>query len=157
MRIDKRVAIAVLASSLLSSCATVVSTPRQMVTIDSVPQGAKIYTGVRKSRKGTTEIRNRRELGHTPMKVSVIRKDGVVQLEKDGYVSTEVPLHREGNPMILGNIITGGLVGCSIDGSTGAANRYDPDQYLVELQPVTPEAAAPASSEAVEPTSSEIR
>lgn len=141
----KPLVIVLLASFLLSSCATMVSTPRQMITIDSVPQGATIYTGVRRGRRGTGDIVKRREVGHTPMKVSVTRKDGVVILEKEGYQATEVPLHREGNPMIFGNIITGGLVGCSIDGSTGAANQYDPDQYLVELQPLAAAAQPPSS------------
>jgi hypothetical protein len=129
-------AIAALVSSLLvSACATVISSPRQSVKIDSVPQGARVYTAVlAHGRQGG--LVKRAEVGVTPMTVSITRKDGVVELEKEGYELTRVPMKRGLNPWFFGNVLMTSLVSSCIDSSTGAINEYDPDEYRVELQPL---------------------
>lgn len=108
------------------------SGPRQSVKIDSVPQGARVFTAVlAANRQGT--LLKRKEVGVTPMTVSITRKDGVVELEKEGYQVTRVPMRRGMNPWFLGNVVLTSMLSSSIDSSTGAINEYDPDQYLVEL------------------------
>lgn len=126
------------ATSLLSSCATVINTAHQKVTIDSIPQGAKVYAATPKGKKENRKLVGPRLVGLTPIRFSLSRKNGAVLLEKDGYISEEVRLKRTSSPLILGNIITGGTVGTSIDASTGASIEFDPDQYLIELRPVDP-------------------
>jgi hypothetical protein len=127
--------LALTCSFFLSACATVISGPRQSVKIDSVPQGARVFTAVQaNSRQG--DLLKRTEVGVTPMTVSITRKDGVVELEKEGYQLTRVPMTREMNPWFLGNFVMTSLVSSSIDVSTGAVNEYDPGEYRVELQPL---------------------
>lgn len=123
---------AMMGSCLLSACATMMSGPRQSVKIDSVPQGARVFTAVAAyDRQGN--LLKRKEVGVTPMTVSITRKDGVVELEKEGYQLTRVPMRRGMNPWFLGNVVLTSMLSSSIDSSTGAINEYDPDEYLVEL------------------------
>jgi hypothetical protein len=148
--------LAIVGSLVLSSCATMMSGPRQAVKIDSVPQGARVFTGVVSRRQG--KMIRRTEVGVTPMTVSITRKDGVVELEKEGYLVTRVPMRKGTNLWFLGNFLLTSSVSTSVDLSTGAYNEYDPDQYVVELQPqpdwtrpastVTDSAALPPSSAA---------
>lgn len=107
----------------------------QSVKIDSVPQGATVYTGVISTgRMGG--ILKRKEVGVTPIVVSISRKDGAVDLEKDGYQLMQVPLKRGTNPWFFGNFLMTSSLSTSIDTSTGASNEYDPDEYMVALEPL---------------------
>jgi hypothetical protein len=129
--------LALTCSLFLSACATVISGPRQSVKIDSVPQGARVFTAVQAhGRQG--DLLKRTEVGVTPMTVSITRKDGVVELEKEGYQTTRVPMTRDTNPWFIGNFVMTSLVSTCIDVSTGAVNEYDPDEYRVEMQPLQP-------------------
>jgi hypothetical protein len=156
---DRACLLALACSFLLSACATVISSPRQSVKIDSVPQGARVFTAVQKrGRQG--ELRKRTEVGVTPMTVSIPRKDGVVELEKEGYQLTRVPMTREMNPWFVGSLLTS-AISSSVDLSTGAANEYDPSEYRVELQrleTVTAPGSAPSAGEdAEEPFVPDVR
>jgi hypothetical protein len=102
--------------------------------VDSNPQGAKIYIGVR-SDKTAGVVERRVEAGVTPNTVSIARRDGVIQLEKDGYQATEVPLVRTMNNWVWGDILLTSPLSTSIDTSTGASNEFDPGEYLVQLTP----------------------
>lgn len=119
-------------SCMLSACATMMSGSYQSVRVDSVPQGAKVFTGVL-SMNRPGNVKKRKEVGVTPMTVSITRKDGVVELEKPGYLLTRVPMRRGTNPWFLGNVLMTSLLSSMIDSSTGAISEYDPDQYRVEL------------------------
>ena len=117
----------------LTACATVVSTPRQMVKVESNPSGAKIIVTT-KAKPGSTAVAKRVEAGVTPATVSVSRKDGEVLLELEGYETAKVPLKPGFNAWVLGDVALGSLLSTSIDTSTGASNQYDPGQYLVDLK-----------------------
>lgn len=137
-------ALALAAACLLSACATIMTSSSQQVKVDSNPQGAKVFTAVKSTKDGVDAIAKRSEVGVTPMTVIIARKDGAIFLEKEGYAPAEVPLERTMNPWVWGDIVLTSLLSTSIDTSTGAAKKYDPDEYLVELKPAT--AAAPPSS-----------
>lgn len=117
---------------MLSACATVVKGTTQSIKIDSNPQGATVYTAV-KNKDGNL-IKNT-AVGVTPLSVTIPRKDGAVVLKKDGYAPAEVPLTRGMNGWIWGDILLTSPLSTSIDTSTGAAKEYDPEEYMVQLQP----------------------
>lgn len=105
----------------LSSCATLINTSRQNVTINSNPSGAKITVD------GT-------ERGVTPTVLPLKRRlKGNVTLSKDGYQSMNVPLQTTFNTVSILNTI--GILGWLIDAATGAISKYEPATYTVELQP----------------------
>jgi hypothetical protein len=132
--LPRRIVFALITTTLLTACATIVDGPKQSVTVDSNPKGAKIFIASKVRKNGKTEIINRVEAGVTPAAVSISRKDGVIILEKEGYEATEVPLKRGINPWIWGDVVMTSLLSTSIDTSTGAANEYDPGEYLVEMK-----------------------
>jgi hypothetical protein len=129
---------ALVAGALLSGCATLVSGTTQAIKIDSVPQGARVYTAVKSEKNGHPVYGSRSEAGVTPITVLVQRKDGVVFVESPGYEPVEVPMQRGVNPWIIGDVLLTSLLSTSIDTSTGAAKRYDPDEYLIELRAMNP-------------------
>jgi hypothetical protein len=142
-------------SLLLSGCATLISGPRQAVKVDSVPQGARVFTAVQEGgRQGA--LLKRKEVGVTPMTVTITRKDGVVELEKEGYQLTRVPMKRGMNPWFIGTLLFGSLVSTSVDTSTGAVNEYDPDEYRVELQRMASATVQRGAAEA-EPAAAGVR
>lgn len=123
---------ALLVSLLVGGCATIAGGgSTQELTIDSNPKGAKIFLG--NLVKG--EVINLSDSGLvTPSKVTVSRKDAVIILKEEGYEDTNIILTKRINGWVFGNIIFGGVIGISIDSSTGAANRYDPNELFIELQ-----------------------
>ena len=128
----------------LSSCASMQSGTTQLVKVNSVPEGATVYLLVR-SKKG--EVANKLQMGVTPIELRVARKDGVVLLEKEGYKPVEVPLQRKMNPWVWGDIALTSPLSTSIDTSTGAAQEFDPNEYLVELQAVDADGTAEPEQE----------
>lgn len=144
---NRKILSLTLSMCFISSCATMINTEKQKVTIDSLPQNANIFVAEVKGKKETRTLVERRLVGVTPMTVSLKRKNSAVILEKEGYQPAEVPLKRSDSALILGNIITGGTTGTSIDMSSGASIEFDPSQYLVELQPLAAgqESPSPAS------------
>lgn len=151
--INRNVVLALAGSFMLSACASIVTGTKQSIKVDSNPQGAKVYTAVRYKKDGQDAIIKRVAAGVTPTTVVVQRKDGVIQLEKDGYDPAEVPLDRGMNNWVWGDIVLTSLLSTSIDTSTGAAWAYDPDQYVVNLNPAgstppAPAAPAPADTSA---------
>lgn len=123
---------------LIAGCATIVGGgPTQTVHFTSSPEGAKIFIGVvKKGRKGEVETVSLLDSGlKTPSNVVINRKNVTVVLKKEGYQDATISLVSGMNPWFMGNFITGGLIGSSIDSSTGAINEYNPGHYFVELKP----------------------
>lgn len=126
------------ASCTLSACATIVSGTMQSVKIDSNPQGARVTTAVSTIVNNKRVYLKKKDAGVTPTTVSIARIDGAVLLEKDGYHFVDVPLRRTTNPWMIGDLLMMSLLSTSIDTSTGAAEQYDPDEYMVNLKPIPP-------------------
>lgn len=140
--------LAVATGLLVSGCASMISGVYQSVQVDSVPQGARVFTSVQDGSRQPALLR-RKEVGVTPMTVQITRKDGVVELEKEGYLPARVLLHRTMNPWFLGDVLMTSLLSSAIDSSTGAINEYDPDSYRVELVKDPAWVAPPSSGQPV--------
>lgn len=119
---------------IIASCATMFDGTTQTISIDSVPKGANVYVAARSKKTG--QLVRKTKIGVTPLQVEVPRKDGVVLLEAEGYETIEAPLVRGTNPKIWLDVLATSLLSTSIDASTGAMHRYNPGEYLVELQPL---------------------
>jgi len=119
-------------SAILVGCATIVGGgDQQTLNFDSNPKGASIFLG--KMSKGT--VVDLVDTGlTTPASIDVPRKNAVVILKKEGFKDTNVVMTQTMNGWFMGNIIIGGLIGSSIDSSTGAINKYDPDNFFLELE-----------------------
>lgn len=117
----------------IGGCASIVGGgATQQVNIASNPEGAAIWQGRLKGK----EVVDLVDTGlRTPTNITIPRKNVVLILKKDGYQDTNVVLKQTINGWFFGNIIIGGLLGSSIDISTGASMRFDPDNIFVELQP----------------------
>lgn len=124
--------IAAATAMTLASCASIQSGTTQNIKVSSTPVGATVYVAVQKD----GVLVNKVKVGVTPITVNISRKDGAILLEKEGYVATEVALNRTMNPWMWGNILLTSPLSTSIDSSTGAANEYDPGEYMVDMKPV---------------------
>ncbi|MGH8518270.1 MAG: hypothetical protein ACREUE_12515 [Panacagrimonas sp.] len=139
----KTVRLWVIAAFVLTGCASIQGTT-QDVKVDSTPQGATVYVGVRSKKTGGA-IAKKVRAGVTPATVNIPRKDGVILLEKAGYAPAEVPLKTKLNPWFWGDVALLSLLSTSIDTSTGAINKYDPDQFVIPLQPTQPTPPSPST------------
>lgn len=118
----------------LVGCSTMIDGTEQEISIDSNPQGAKVYVAKRARKDGP--LVEKFLAGETPTVVSVARKDGVVIIEKEGYKTLEVPLKKRINGTFVLDVTFLSLLSTSIDISTGAIHEYDPGKYIAELVPV---------------------
>lgn len=107
----------------LVSCATIATGRYQTVSFNSEPSGATVIVGGR-------------TLGKTPLTIPLERKgEQAMIFEKEGYESVTMPLTTSINGWFWGNILTGGLLGSTTDGVSGAINKYSPSAYHVTLKP----------------------
>jgi len=114
-------AVFVVSYSLLTGCATIISGENQVVTIQSIPDGAEI-------------VINGMVKGKTPMTFPLKRaEDQVLEIRKEGYASHSAVLQTQMNGMFWGNILFGGLLGSTTDSSTGASLEYAPGTVVVNL------------------------
>ncbi|MFZ6044771.1 PEGA domain-containing protein [Pseudomonas sp. CR3202] len=122
-----KVASVLLAASLVvSACATIVDGKTQSVTFNSEPQGAEVSVAGR-------------VMGTTPVTAQVDRdKNLAVTFSKDGYKQYTTQMGTTTNSYFWGNIVLGGLIGSTVDASTGAMYEYSPNQYFVTLKPDAP-------------------
>ncbi|HKY93448.1 MAG TPA: hypothetical protein VJM11_20515, partial [Nevskiaceae bacterium] len=97
-----RTMIMAVGACAMSACATINGTTQE-IKVDSSPQGAQIFTGVRSDKTGG-QVQKRTTAGVTPATVTISRKDGVIQLEKAGYEPAEVSLKTTMNPWMWGDI-----------------------------------------------------
>jgi len=121
------------AAIFVSGCASIVDGTKQNVKIDSNPKGAEIYITV----MDDGAIVSQTKAGVTPATVALPRKDGVLVLKKEGYRDTTVTPEKRMNGWVWGDIALLSLLSTSIDTSTGAAKEIDPNEFLVEMKPVT--------------------
>lgn len=127
--------VGALSALLLTGCASIVDGNSQSVSFASNPDGATVYL-------------NGAAIGKTPMTMSAKRRGGPQPLRftKEGHQDVEIQLISGVNPWFFGNILTGGLLGSTTDGLSGAAFRYDPGSYMVSL-PETHESKAASLSD----------
>lgn len=107
-------------SFILNSCATITTGTKQLVTINCNVDGATVsLDGV--------------NVGKTPFTGEIKKNGKVITIEKEGYKSYTIALSTSLEGLFWGNIITGGTLGSVTDFATGAAYKYAPASYQVEL------------------------
>ena len=104
---------------LLTGCATITTGTTQSILVDTTPTGAICRFS-----------RSNREVGvvnPTPGML-MINKDGApltVICTKTGYYPNTGILRANFEPMALGNILLGGIIGIVVDAASGADRKYD--------------------------------
>lgn len=112
--------IITISALIFISCATIVTGTTQLVTINSNVEGATIkLDGV--------------YIGKTPFTGEIKKNGDILTIEKKGYKTYSIALSTSLEGMFWGNIITGGTLGSITDFATGAAYKYSPGNYQVEL------------------------
>lgn len=112
--------VAISATLLLSSCATIFTGTKQNVQINSNPPAADIEVdGVK--------------VGVTPMAVPLKKgfSSPMVSLKLDGYETKTFQPTPAFNPVAILNLF--GLIGWGVDAATGAMMKYDPKVYEIQL------------------------
>jgi hypothetical protein len=124
MKILKFFCSAIILVSLIS-CSTIVNTEKQQVKINSSPEKAIVKI----TNPGGIEVFN----GETPVDTKLKRKfDYIVDISLPGYKSEKIQITKGFEPLFLGNLLCGGLVGMIIDFATGAVYKLEPDEIHVE-------------------------
>lgn len=114
--------ILLVAIVLSSSCATIMLSTTQEVSISSNPTGALVTN-------------NGLQLGKTPVIADLKRKGNhSIKIELEGYEPYEVRLARKVSGWVFGNIIFGGIPGLIIDVITGGMYVLKPEQVQAELR-----------------------
>lgn len=115
-----RLSILVLAM-FASGCATILDGSSQAVTFDSSPNGARIFV-------------NGVEVGTTPLSMQMRRsKNTMILAKKDGYEDQQLALQTTTNGNFWRNIMTGGIVGSTVDYFSDAMIEYSPNRYYISL------------------------
>ncbi|MEI6143375.1 MAG: tetratricopeptide repeat protein, partial [Mariniphaga sp.] len=99
---------------IFSSCATILSGSRQRVLVETEPSGSRVFI----DKKDQNFV--------TPCEIKVKRKKQIVfSFQKDGFKDEEKTVDAKFNPVVLGNVILGGLIGGAVDYGTGAWWKYE--------------------------------
>ncbi|OQW31871.1 MAG: hypothetical protein A4C66_04525 [Nitrospira sp. HN-bin3] len=127
-------AVVLVASGLLTGCATIANGKHQDLTVTSQPEALCVTI-------------NGEPYGATPVVAPLPRKQTyVVQVRKDNYLPYEMTVVPVMNSMIWGNLFFGGLIGMAIDDGTGAAYEHSPSRVHAYF-PVPVGQAMPNKSE----------
>jgi hypothetical protein len=115
---------------LLSGCASMNAPDSDKVSINSIPEGAKVYEGA--NLLGTTPMT------HTFKRDTFQKKN--LTLRKEGYKSQDLQLGTTLEKAALWNfaffITTMGVTSWGIDAANGNMVKYHPDSYLIDLEKV---------------------
>ena len=131
----RRLVLASAVSLCFTGCASLVDGNSQPMSFASTPDEATVYI-------------NGQAVGKTPVTIPIKRKSGDQQLKfsKEGYKDVELTLISNINPWFFGNVVSGGLLGSTTDGLSGAAFKYDPSSYMVTLPALDAVSATVATS-----------
>jgi len=133
--------LAILSLSFLTACAGSVADRSHKVTVITEPPGAACTL----ERNGVRS----RLVGATPLFFIATRDGGDIEVECKlaGYETTAGTLHSGLEPLMLGNVIAGGIIGGLVgivrDTGTGFTHRY-PGRIRIVLAPLP--ASLPAST-----------
>lgn len=112
----------VVTSIFNTSCATITTGTSQLVTITCNADGADVLLdGIK--------------VGTTPFTGEIKKNGKVINIEKEGYKKHTIALSTSLEGIFWGNIIIGGTLGSITDFASGAAYKYSPASYQVELYP----------------------
>ena len=135
MRMKKMMSSLLLLTSLmfLPSCASIVSELKWPLSVESIPQGAKVHIFDEKGRQVFA--------GTTPADLDLRAGAGfftkhtyTVEIAMDGFDKKIIEVGTRLNGWYFGNLLIGGLIGMLIiDPATGATWRLDEDIVSVDL------------------------
>lgn len=110
-----------------ANCASVTSEPESISRIESDPPGASCRL---ENEKGF-----RRDIV-TPTSVTLHRELAPITIActSPGHRALREEIQMDGNPMVAGNILIGGLIGIAVDAASGASQKF-PSLVTVLLDP----------------------
>lgn len=112
---------------LLAGCAFIISKDSQDISVNSDPVGAKVTVAT----TGGVVVFE----GTTPASVKLKRKNKyTVTVNMEGYLEKTIQIDQSINPMVIGNLLCGGIPGLVVDGITGAMWNLEPEQIVITLQ-----------------------
>lgn len=110
-----------LASILISACATIFSGTKEDIFIDSDPPKAKIYV-------------NDEFIGEAPVRTTFSKDKGyLVTAKKEGYADSTAGVSKRINNLMWLNLL-GGMLCWGIDYLTGAMWTFEKDHVMVKLE-----------------------
>ena len=89
-----------------SGCATIVNSGPDVVFISTTPAGATVTI-------------DGAQVGKTPLTAQVRRDSHMITFSKEGHQEVTLPVQKNFNPWVLGNLIFGGVIGIVVDAVTG--------------------------------------
>ncbi len=111
---------------LLSGCASIIHGTRQEVTINSTPPEGDVVV----KKEGGVEVFQ----GRTPATCTLERKYTYdVTINLAGYQEAKVHISKDMDPIYLGNVICGGIIGLVVDAVNGAMYKLVPEIIQVTL------------------------
>lgn len=121
----KILSLLIMSSVLLTNCASIVSKSNYPISINSIPEGAKITIIDKKGK----EIYS----GNTPANLKLKAGAGffskafyTVKFEKEGFDTKTIPVNFKLDGWYIGNVVFGGFIGwLIIDPATGAMYKLD--------------------------------
>lgn len=116
---------------ILSSCASIINGPTQLVSFSSQPTGARIIIDG-KDRGKTPQLISLRRMGREVTDNSQ-KQAYAITIELDGYYPYQTVIKRQVDALIIGNIIFGVIIGIMVDAATGAMYKLTPDQIMAQL------------------------
>jgi len=106
----------------LSGCASIIDGTTQPLSFASTPDEATVYI-------------NGQAVGKTPVTIQIKKQNGsqTLRFSKEGFKDVDMSLNSSINGWFFGNILSGGLLGSSTDGLSGAAFKYEQSSYMVTM------------------------
>jgi len=119
----------------LTACATITRGTTQTFSVETTPPGAQVSTS------------NGFQCVATPCSFRMPRKDAFrATVSMDGYapqtVNIESKMSGNGAAGMAGNVLVGGLIGITVDATSGAMNDLTPNPLIVRLLTPAEQAAA---------------
>lgn len=110
----------ILATSVLFGSATIFKGTSQAISINSEPEGAKVYV-------------DGQLMGSTPMSVNMKKSlsSHEIRVQKDGYADAIRVIEKSYDPVAILNIVWDLS---TTDMLTGAAFEYAPNHYMIQLE-----------------------
>lgn len=144
-------AAAIIISSLLTGCASIVNGSNQVVSVEARNKG-EMVSGA------SCKLQNDKGVFYvtTPGTVTLRRAydDLVVKCEKDNIMPGLATVKSSTKGMAFGNILFGGIIGAAVDAGSGAAYDYPSlitilmgENTQVPATPASPPAAAQVSNQ----------
>ena len=114
-------------TAMLSGCATVTQGTKDVLVIETTPEGAQV------------QLSSGQSCVSTPCAIEVPRKSGFnVIISKKGCKSRQVnvlaKMSTSGGAAVAGNVLVGGIIGLGVDAATGASKELVPNPVKVKLE-----------------------